>query len=121
MNSTNTMAFGMLSDETRLSILNLVSKKAMNVKSIVEAIQASSSTNTSQPTVSHHLNLLRMSGLVNSQREGRSIFYSINHEKLSELKNEIDTILSTKPQKAVKTARRRPAKTVAKKAAKTEV
>ena len=37
------------------------------------------------PTLSHHLNLLRRTGLIQSRREARFIYYSIQREMVSEL------------------------------------
>lgn len=37
------------------------------------------------PTLSHHLNLLRRAGLIQSRREARFIYYSIQREMVSEL------------------------------------
>jgi DNA-binding transcriptional ArsR family regulator len=37
------------------------------------------------PTVSHHLDILRRAGLVQSRREERYIYYSVRSEMVSEL------------------------------------
>ena len=37
----------------------------------------------SQPTASHHLALLRMTGLVHRQRRGKQMFYSLNKKRLT--------------------------------------
>jgi ArsR family transcriptional regulator, arsenate/arsenite/antimonite-responsive transcriptional repressor len=37
-----------------------------------------------QPTVSHHLKILREAGLVQSERNGKQVFYSLNQDRLSE-------------------------------------
>jgi DNA-binding transcriptional ArsR family regulator len=37
------------------------------------------------PTVSHHLDILRRAGLVESRREKRYIYYSVRSEMVSEL------------------------------------
>lgn len=39
----------------------------------------------SQPTVSHHLKILREAGLVEGRREGRWIYYSVVPERLEEI------------------------------------
>jgi ArsR family transcriptional regulator len=36
-----------------------------------------------QPTVSHHLAILREAGLVNSRDEGKQTFYTLNQEKIA--------------------------------------
>ena len=39
----------------------------------------------SQPTISHHLKVLREAGLVSGEREGRWVHYRVVEERLSEL------------------------------------
>ena len=41
----------------------------------------------SQPTVSHHLKILREAGLVEGRRDGRWIHYRVVPERLSEIRN----------------------------------
>jgi DNA-binding transcriptional ArsR family regulator len=65
-----TKLFRALSDPVRLKLLLLIAERERNVTSLCAA------TGLAQPTVSHHLGLLRMSALADSRREGKSIFYS---------------------------------------------
>ena len=37
------------------------------------------------PTISHHLRVLREAGLVNSERRGTWVYYSIRHQALTQL------------------------------------
>jgi len=37
------------------------------------------------PTLSHHLDLLRRAGLIQSRREERYVYYSVRREMVSEL------------------------------------
>ena len=64
--------FRLLSDKTRLNILMLLSKGERNVTSLCEALKLP------QPTVSHHLGLLRMSNVIGNRRDGKQVFYSLN-------------------------------------------
>src|SRR3954447_23225755 len=64
--------FRLLSDKTRLSILMLLSKGERNVTSLCEELSLP------QPTVSHHLGLLRMSNLIGNRRNGKQVFYGRN-------------------------------------------
>ena len=64
--------FKLLSDETRLKILLLLSKGERNVTSLCEELKLP------QPTVSHHLGLLRMSNLISNRRNGKQVFYGLN-------------------------------------------
>ena len=41
--------------------------------------------NVGQPTLSHHLKKLREAGLVDSERRGTWVYYSIRHEALAQL------------------------------------
>ena len=67
-----------LADETRQEIMRLCCCKWLNVGEIVEAI------NVSQPTVSHHLSILKAAGLVNVRRDGKQVFYTLNQERMAE-------------------------------------
>lgn len=66
-----------LADETRQKIMNLVCCQWLSVNEIVEQL------NVTQPTVSHHLALLREAGLVNLREEGKQTFYSLNQERIA--------------------------------------
>ena len=77
--SKNTVGFAKaLADETRQKIMALCCCKWLSVGEIVEAL------NVSQPTVSHHLSILRSAGLVDSRREGKQIFYSLDQKKIAD-------------------------------------
>src|SRR3954453_12834308 len=67
-----TSLFRLLSDKTRLNILLLLSAGERNVGSLCEAL------GLPQPTVSHHLGLLRMSNVIGSRRNGKQVFYGVN-------------------------------------------
>lgn len=64
--------FRLLSDKTRLNILLLLSKGERNVTSLCGEL------GLPQPTVSHHLGLLRMSNLISNRRDGKQVFYDLN-------------------------------------------
>lgn len=66
-----------LADETRQKIMNLVCCQWLSVNEIVEQI------NVTQPTVSHHLAILREASLVNVREEGKQTFYSLNQERVA--------------------------------------
>src|SRR2546421_1209637 len=67
-----TSLFRLLSDKTRLNILLLLSQGERNVTSLCEELALP------QPTVSHHLGLLRMSNVIGNRRNGKQVFYSLN-------------------------------------------
>ena len=49
-----------------------------------------------QSVASQHLAILRKAGLVNTQRKGKFIFYSINHERLKQIHEKVDELLAGK-------------------------
>lgn len=46
----------------------------------------------SQPTISHHLRLLRKAGLVTSQRRGTWVYYAVSKEGVAPLKSFMNSI-----------------------------
>ncbi len=73
-------AFKLLSDETRLRILfYLVQNQELHVTDLCDRL------GQSQPAVSHHLALLRVSGLIEPRREGKHNFYSVRTETFGDL------------------------------------
>jgi ArsR family transcriptional regulator len=64
--------FQMLSDLTRLRLLDLLlTNGEQSVNELCKKL------GLRQPATSHHLGLLRMSGLVATVRAGKNIFYSV--------------------------------------------
>ena len=61
----------------RLAVLHLLKDGEKTVNELVDSIGAS------QSNVSQHLALLRHKGLVNTRREGLSIYYSVSDPKIS--------------------------------------
>ncbi len=67
-----------LGDETRQRILEvLLSRGEMCVGDLVNTF------NLSQPTISHHLTLLKNAKLVTSRRDGKQVFYAIDRESVT--------------------------------------
>ena len=64
----------LLSDKTRLKILLLLTKGERNVSSLCHELRLP------QPTVSHHLGLLRSRNLITNRRNGKQVFYGFNGE-----------------------------------------
>ncbi len=72
--------FSALSDETRLSILYALKENgSMCVSDICEV------TRKDQSLVSHHMACLRNCGLVNTEKNGKFVVYSIKNEAISEI------------------------------------
>jgi len=64
--------FDLIGDKTRMKILYYLSKKSGNVKEIGERFSLT------QPTISHHLAVLKAVGLLESKKTGRENVYSLN-------------------------------------------
>ncbi|MFH1996728.1 MAG: metalloregulator ArsR/SmtB family transcription factor [Candidatus Omnitrophota bacterium] len=77
MRSRCLMLFKALADETRQEILKLLEDHDMNVGELCREFDS-----MTQPTVSHHLNILRNCHLVDSRRKGKMVYYYINKKVL---------------------------------------
>jgi DNA-binding transcriptional ArsR family regulator len=60
-----------VSDPTRLQVLSLLSERERHVGGLSEALTLS------PPAVSHHLTLLRLGGLIDRRRQGKTNVYSL--------------------------------------------
>jgi len=67
-----------IGDKTRHKILVLLLEHEMNVGEINDCIDVS------QPTISHHLTILRRAGLVSSRRAGKFVYYRTNQAEIVE-------------------------------------
>jgi ArsR family transcriptional regulator, arsenate/arsenite/antimonite-responsive transcriptional repressor len=66
-----------IADETRQKIMGLCCCCELSVNEIVEQ------TSVSQPTVSHHLAVLREAGLVDVRHEGKQVYYTLNQDRVA--------------------------------------
>ena len=71
--------FSGFADGTRLRILGLLSKEELCSCELMAALDLT------QPTTSHHLGILERSGLVDSRREGKWVFYRLADPKVESL------------------------------------
>ncbi|HEX4053462.1 MAG TPA: metalloregulator ArsR/SmtB family transcription factor [Tepidisphaeraceae bacterium] len=67
-----TALFRLLSDKTRLNILLALAMGERNVTSLCKGLRLP------QPTVSHHLGLLRVNNMIGSRRLGKQVFYALH-------------------------------------------
>src|SRR5256885_14998464 len=76
---THVEAFKALAHVSRLRVFFLLVKagREMSVGEIQEAVEAAG------PTLSHHLDVLRRAGLVESRREERYIYYTVKRDTVS--------------------------------------
>ena len=82
-----------LCDETRLSILSLLSRRDMNGCEILKAFDCS------QPTISYHMKLLVDAQLVNARKEGCAVIYSINEQIWPRVRDLLDVLCAAAKQK----------------------
>ena len=67
-----------MADETRQRVMRLLCCRWLCVGDVVSELDG-----ISQPTVSHHLAVLREAGLVYARREGKQVFYSLNQDEVA--------------------------------------
>ena len=73
--------FKALGDPVRREILELLKGKSMSAGEISEHF------NITKPSLSHHLSILKISGLVVDERRGQSIIYSLNMSVFEDVVN----------------------------------
>ena len=66
-----------LADETRQKIMQLCCCQWISVSDIVQQL------NVTQPTVSHHLAVLREAGLVEVREQGKQTFYRLDQKRIT--------------------------------------
>ena len=76
---TLNLAFKALNDQTRREILELLRKRDMTAGEIVDKF------NISGPSISHHLELLKRAGLIESEKKGQFNIYSLNMTVLDDI------------------------------------
>jgi ArsR family transcriptional regulator len=76
-------AFKALADPVRLQLLNLIATAETGEACACDLVEP---VGKSQPTVSHHLKVLREAGLVQSQKRGTWVWYSVVPSRLDELR-----------------------------------
>ncbi|MEP7255849.1 MAG: autorepressor SdpR family transcription factor [Ferruginibacter sp.] len=71
--------FKALNDNTRREILELLKNGDLTAGEIANKFVIS------KPSISHHLDLLKQAGLVQSMKEGQYIYYSLNTTVMDEI------------------------------------
>jgi ArsR family transcriptional regulator len=71
--------FKALNDTTRREILEILKKGDLTAGEIADRFSIS------KPSISHHLDLLKQAGLVESVKEGQYIYYSLNTTVMDEI------------------------------------
>lgn len=79
--------FKALGDPVRLRLLSMIASRAGGEVCVCELTSA---FELSQPTISHHLKLLRQAGLIDCQRRGTWVYYRL----LPEMTDKLAVLLS---------------------------
>lgn len=92
---------------SRLKILQLLAKGECNVGEIEEA------TEIGQPTLSQQLAILRKAGLVETRRQAKLVYYSLDMQAVATVSGALAALTPASAIKDVETGSRRPAAGVA--------
>jgi len=79
--------FHALSDPVRLRVLSMLADAPDGEVCVCDFVEP---IGKSQPTISHHLKVLSETGLVQGEKRGRWVWYSLNRERLAALRAAID-------------------------------
>ena len=82
-----------LSDPIRINILELMMNGEICVCDIVKV------TGLSQSKISYHIKILKDSGLINDRQEGRWVYYTLDLEVLSDIKNWMGNLINSSTYK----------------------
>lgn len=74
--------FKALGDNTRLKIVEALIGKELNVNSLVNTL------GMTQSAISHQLKILKLNGIIKSERKGKEVYYSLDD-------NHIETIVKS--------------------------
>ena len=83
-----------LGNAERLTIINHLRDHPRSVSDLLMELEIT------QSTLSHHLKILRKTGLVTGIRDGRHVYYAIRREGLSELINDLGRLSDQIPVSA---------------------
>ncbi|WP_123042192.1 autorepressor SdpR family transcription factor [Cohnella candidum] len=72
-------SFKALSDPTRRKIIQLLKERDLTAGEIADSFSIS------KPSISHHLNILKQARLVQDERQGQNILYSLNLTVMQEV------------------------------------
>ena len=77
-----------LSDPVRLRVLSMLADASGGEVCVCDFVDP---LGKSQPTISHHLKILSQAGLIQGEKRGRWVWYSLNRDRLAALREAIDT------------------------------
>src|SRR5580704_13559369 len=79
--------FSALSDPVRLRVLSILAAAPQGEVCVCEFVEP---LGKSQPTISHHMRILSEAGLVQGDRRGKWVWYSLKRDRLAQLRAAID-------------------------------
>jgi ArsR family transcriptional regulator len=82
------LGFTALADPVRLRVLSILAASPEGEVCVCDFVGP---LGKSQPTISHHLKILSEAGLVQGDRRGKWVWYSLNRDRLASLRAAIDT------------------------------
>ena len=85
--------FKALNDKTRRDILEMLKKNDLSAGEIAEKFQMS------WPSISHHLELLKRAGLIEADKRGQYIYYTLNTTVMDEIMKWMMQFKKTKSKK----------------------
>ncbi|MFE4714079.1 autorepressor SdpR family transcription factor [Paenibacillus sp. NPDC056722] len=91
-------SFKALADPTRRQIIRLLREKNRTAGEIADYF------NVSKPSISHHLNALKHAGLVQDERQGQFILYTLNTTVLDEVVGWLLEMTGTGKQESTQTS-----------------
>jgi ArsR family transcriptional regulator, arsenate/arsenite/antimonite-responsive transcriptional repressor len=80
--------FSALADPVRLRVLSILAASPEGEVCVCEFVEP---LGKSQPTISHHMKILSEAGLVQGDRRGKWVWYSLNRGQLAALREAIDS------------------------------
>ncbi len=78
--------FKILSVDKRIEIIELLKKNTMNVNALAKRL------GVTQSAISQHLRVLKAAGLVNDERKGYWIHYSLNRKALEKCRQRLNKV-----------------------------
>ncbi|MEE0059848.1 MAG: autorepressor SdpR family transcription factor [Acutalibacteraceae bacterium] len=75
-----------LADPTRRKILELLKTRDMNAGEIAEEF------NMTKPSISNHLSILKQADLVDAEKQGQNVIYSLKTSVLEDIMNVISNL-----------------------------
>ncbi len=90
INQLHASICGALADPKRILILYLLVEGPLNVNALVEKLQLP------QPTVSRHLKVLRVRGLVTAERDRQSVYYELSDRRVIKALDLLRAVLADK-------------------------